>query len=91
MTCIENPGFLYRFGARDRVHDNHTAPTISRQSVTRALKNGVGHTVYTPPQEPEIIVALMRDLERFINDGAVFNADPLIKMALIHHQFESMS
>lgn len=55
-----------------------------------ALKNGVGQTIYTPPQEPETIIALMRDLERFINDGEVFDADPLIKMALIHHQFESI-
>ena len=55
-----------------------------------ALKDGEGRTVYTPPQEPEVIVALMRDLERFINDEAVFDADPLIKMALIHHQFETI-
>ncbi len=31
----------------------------------------------------------MCDLERFVNNAAVFDADPLIKMALIHHQFES--
>ncbi|MBI5142033.1 MAG: Fic family protein [Nitrospirae bacterium] len=55
-----------------------------------ALKNGAGQTVYTPPQEPEAIVALMRDLERFMNDSELFAADPLIKMALIHHQFESI-
>lgn len=55
-----------------------------------ALKDGAGRVVYMPPQEPEVVVALMRDLERFINDDAVFNADPLIKMALIHHQFESI-
>ena len=55
-----------------------------------ALKNGSGDTIYTPPQNPDEIVALMRDLEHFINDGGVFAADPLIKMALIHHQFESI-
>ena len=55
-----------------------------------ALKNGSGETVYTPPQEPAEIAALMRDLERFINDADRFAADPLIKMALIHHQFESI-
>ncbi len=55
-----------------------------------ALKDGVGQTVYTPPQEPDEIVALMRDLERFINDAELFAVDPLIKMALIHHQFESI-
>lgn len=33
---------------------------------------------------------LMRDLERFINDDKLYDVDPLIKMALIHHQFESI-
>jgi Fic family protein len=55
-----------------------------------ALKSRRGETVYTPPQDPAEIVALMRDLERFINDAKSFEADPLIKMALIHHQFESI-
>ena len=32
----------------------------------------------------------MINLERFINDPGRFTADPLIKMALIHHQFESI-
>jgi Fic family protein len=55
-----------------------------------ALKDGGGQTVYTPPQNPDEIVALMRDLERFINEAERFAVDPLIKMALIHHQFESI-
>ena len=55
-----------------------------------ALKDGAGRTVYTPPQDPEEIKALMRDLERFMNESDLFDADPLIKMALIHHQFESI-
>ncbi len=55
-----------------------------------ALKDSAGRTVYTPPQDHGEIVVLMRDLERFINDDALFDADPLIKMALIHHQFESI-
>ena len=55
-----------------------------------ALKVGAGRTVYTPPQDPAEIVALMRGLERFINEADLFEVDPLIKMALIHHQFESI-
>jgi Fic family protein len=53
------------------------------------LQNSAGQVVYTPP-EPDRIPELMRELERFINDDEVFDADPLIKMALIHHQFESI-
>ena len=55
-----------------------------------ALKGDGGRVVYTPPQDPQAIIALMGDLERFINDEALFDADPLVKMALIHHQFESI-
>lgn len=55
-----------------------------------ALRDGGGRTVYTPPQDPAQIVALMGDLERFINLPELFEVDPLIKMALIHHQFESI-
>jgi Fic family protein len=55
-----------------------------------ALKDSSGQTVYTPPQDPAEIIELMRSLERFMNEPDLFNADPLIKMALIHHQFESI-
>jgi Fic family protein len=55
-----------------------------------ALKDSAGNTVYTPPQDHAEIVALMSDLERFINVDALYDADPLIKMALAHHQFESI-
>ncbi|MBL0175632.1 MAG: Fic family protein [Ignavibacteria bacterium] len=54
------------------------------------LQDGTGRVVYTPPQDQATIVSAMGDLERFMNDDSVFDADPLIKMALIHHQFESI-
>ena len=54
------------------------------------LKNSLGTVVYTPPQGPAQVAALMSDLERFINDDEAFDADPLIKMAIAHHQFESI-
>jgi Fic family protein len=53
------------------------------------LQDGAGRVVYTPP-DPLRVPGLMADLERFINDDGLFDADPLIKMALIHHQFESI-
>lgn len=61
-----------------------------RQQAGTTLKDGSGRVVYTPPQHPEEINALLRDLERFINDSSLFAADPLVKMALIHHRFESI-
>jgi len=55
-----------------------------------ALKDGGGQTIYTPPQDPDEVVRLMGNLERFMNGETSFDADPLIKMSLIHHQFESI-
>lgn len=56
-----------------------------------ALKNGRnGEVVFVPPQDANEIVALMSALERFVNDDEASALDSLIKMALIHHQFESI-
>lgn len=49
-----------------------------------------GETVYTPPQDPHEIRELLTDLERFINDDELSDLDPLCKMAISHHQFESI-
>jgi len=55
------------------------------------LKNAAtGETIYTPPQEYDEIMDLMSNLEQFINDSAMQDCDPLIKMAIIHFQFESI-
>jgi Fic family protein len=53
------------------------------------LRNPQGETVYEPPQDPAVVLASMSDLEKFINENR-FDADPLVKMALIHHQFETV-
>lgn len=56
-----------------------------------ALKNEqTGDIVYTPPQHHDEIVDLMGNLEGFINNNESSTLDPLIKIALIHHQFESI-
>lgn len=47
-------------------------------------------TVYVPPQNHEEILRLMTNLERFINQDEDNDLDPLIKMAIIHFQFESI-
>lgn len=56
-----------------------------------ALKNAqTGEIVYLPPQDPTEIGSLMANLEQFINDSELSNYDPLVKMAIIHYQFESI-
>jgi len=55
------------------------------------LRNqATGKVVYTPPQSNDEVVRLMGNLETFINDPDFFEADPLVKMALLHYQFESI-
>jgi len=56
-----------------------------------ALKNATsGEIVYTPPQDYNTIQDLMTNLEQFINDEQLSDFDPLVKMAIIHYQFESI-
>lgn len=57
---------------------------------TKLLNEATGEAVYTPPQDHDTIIKLMNNLEQFINDDAMSDLDPLVKMAIIHHQFESI-
>ncbi|MGB0522558.1 MAG: Fic family protein [Flammeovirgaceae bacterium] len=57
---------------------------------TELKSSFTGKVVYTPPQHPEEITRLMKNLEHFINDDAMADYDPLVKMAVIHFQFESI-
>ncbi len=55
------------------------------------LKNQqTGDVVYTPPQDYENIVVYLSNLEQFINDDTLTDWDSLVKMAIIHFQFESI-
>ena len=57
---------------------------------TKLLNDATGEVVYTPPQDYDTIISLMNNLEIFMNDDTMMDADPLVKMAIIHHQFESI-
>ena len=54
------------------------------------LKRNDGQVIYTPPQNYHDICLHMSNLEQFINNNDLCDIDPLIKMAIIHHQFESI-
>lgn len=54
------------------------------------LKRSDGEVVYMPPQDGLEVERLMRNLEDFINDDSLCELDPLVKMAVVHHQFESI-
>jgi len=56
-----------------------------------ALKNDqTNEIVYVPPQGLSNIEDNMKNLEDFINRNDLCDWDPLVKMAVIHHQFESI-
>ena len=57
---------------------------------TQLKRESDGTVIYTPPQDGLEIVRYMANLEQFINDNQMSQLDPLIKMAIIHHQFESI-
>ncbi len=62
-----------------------------RKTPGTALKNDkTGEIVYVPPQSSLAIKQHMNDLESFINTPLPDTIDPLVAMALIHHQFESI-
>jgi len=53
------------------------------------LKNALtGEVVFTPPQNYEKVQSLMSNLEAYINEDN--DIDPLINMAIIHYQFETI-
>ena len=62
-----------------------------RKQVGTVLKNDkTGEIIYTPPQNYDEIMKLLNNLFEYINDDTLEDYDYLVKMALIHYQFESI-
>lgn len=57
---------------------------------TKLENDKTGEVVYVPPQHPDEINRHLDGLVRYLNDDQLCSLDPLIKMAIIHHQFESI-
>jgi len=57
---------------------------------TALMNEQTGEIVYTPPQNPIEILEFIDNLESFMNDNTLSSLDPLVKMAIVHHQFESI-
>ena len=52
------------------------------------LSNTEGEVIYTPPSGEQVIREKLANLEKFINENETI--DPLIKMAILHYQFEAI-
>ena len=62
-----------------------------RKQLGTVLKNEQsGEIIYTPPQSYDEILKLLNNLLLYINDDSLEDYDYLVKMALIHFQFESI-
>ena len=69
------------------VENNEGFSTVPGTSLKSSID---GRVVYTPPQDIDTINMTMSNLEQFVNDYELCDYDPLVKMAIIHHQFESI-
>ncbi len=63
---------------------------IRKQSGTVLKNESTGETVYTPPQSYDEVMRLLQNLVEYINDDSMEDYDHLVKMAIIHFQFESI-
>lgn len=59
-----------------------------RKIAETKLKNALGEVIYTPPEGEQVIRQKLKELEDFIYLDK--NLDPLVKLALIHYQFEAI-
>lgn len=90
-TLVQSQGLLTNNAIVDMFHVLKRTDEGFRSSPGTALKNDrTGSIVYVPPQDKDTIETHMSALERFVNDDALSDLDPLVKMAIIHHQFESI-
>ena len=91
-TLLTKDGFL------------NTNSFIKIQSVLEPNKSGIrqipdvairssktGKKIYTPPEGKEVILDKLKNFEMYFNDQQGFDdIDPLIRMAVMHYQFESI-
>jgi Fic family protein len=68
----------------------HNSAGYRRLPGTSLKNERTGEVVYTPPQDYDSILRLMGNLEQYLNDDELSDADPLVKMAVLHFQFESI-
>ena len=73
-------------GIQEELEQNSAG--IRKLPGTSLVNDRTGEVIYTPPDNEEIINKLLANLERYINYDD--ETDYLVKMAVIHYQFESI-
>lgn len=72
---------------QELVSPNHPIRKLPGTTLKNAKTNEI---IYTPPQNYDEIVQLLSNLEKYINDETMQSIDSLIKMPIIHYQFETI-
>ena len=91
FECVQSSGMLTIktvLQIQEKIENNRAG--IRKLPGTLLKNSQTGEIVYSPPQEYDAIVNLLSNLERYINDSTIQDLDTLIKMAIIHFQFESI-
>jgi len=65
-------------------------PGIRKLPGTVLMNEVTGEVIYTPPEGEKVLLDYMTNLEKYINDPNFHEIDCLIKLAVIHYQFESI-
>ena len=89
FTLVQESGLLLKrdiVAIQKELEQNDAG--VRRQSGTVLRNMATGEVVFEPPQEYEVIQELLTNLEQYINEPN--DIDPLVNMAIIHYQFESI-
>ena len=73
---------------QQRLEDNDAG--IRSLPGTKLSNPATGEVVFVPPQHKEVILKALDNLVQYINDDDLSDVHPIIKMAIIHVQFESI-
>lgn len=80
-----------------------TSDIVEIQRIVKRTKTGIrtgpgvvlmneatGEIMHRPPQDHSQIMELLDNLAAYMNDDRLSDVDPLVKMAVIHYQFEAI-
>jgi Fic family protein len=67
-----------------------TNDNIRNNTGTKLANPSTKDIVYTPPEGEQVIREKLAEFEKFIYDDSYSELDPLVKLALIHYQFEAI-
>lgn len=89
FKSVEKTGFMTTntiIAIQEELENNSAG--IRKLSGTSLVNETTGEIIYTPPDNQNTINSLLKNLEMYINTNE--GPDTLIKMAVIHYQFESI-